>query len=248
MRPIKHYGTLVSVSVVALVLFFALSAAAAGAAEWSVKNGKNPKGEEILGVHTLKELGWNSIAIGPKEAKATEEFVLRTRVGLAKIVMKATEVLDGEGEGEDKILEGGKGSGKFKIQGLSVTQPANCNPPASITTNLLKFELTPVAGLLSGTALKFLPQAGKALFGFELAGAACPLAGINIEVNTTNGLYGETAAIRTLASDQPVEFTPGINTTAGGDLTVGTQAVELTGKLEFKLTGEKNMGKEWSPE
>jgi hypothetical protein len=248
MRLTKKFVMLVSASVAALLVFCAFFAAAAGAAEWSVKNGFNAEGNEVTGVHTLKDLGWvgakGGIAIGPKEEEAKEEFVLRGTVVGEKLVLKATKVL----KSEDRISEEGRGGGKLIFEGLSVSQPANCTPPASITTDSLKFELTPVKGLLSGTALKFLPEAGKVLASFKLGGAECKIPNIALELETTNGLFGETAAIRTLAADQPVEFSPGINSTSGGNLTLAGKAAELTGKLEFMLTGEKNFGKEWSPE
>lgn len=244
MRLTKKSVMFVSASVAALLVFCAFSAAAAGAAEWSLKNGINSGGKEVTGVHTLKELGWTGgVEIGPKEKKAKEEFVLRVTVAGSKLVLKATEVL---GSG-DFIREEGKGVGKLVFQGLSVTQPAGCTPPASITTESLKFELAAVKGLLSETALKFLPEAGKVLASFKLAGT-CGLAGIPIELNTTNGLFGETAMIRALAVNQPVEFSPAINAASGGNLTVGASAAEFTGKLELMVTGAKNAGKEWSPE
>jgi hypothetical protein len=242
----RNHVVLISASVVAMVVLAALSAGVASAAEWSVENGINHEGTEVKGLQTLKTLDWNNIQIGAKESKAKEEFILRGNVGKVKFVLKATEVV-----AESLFIsQGGVGSGKLTLKGLTVAEPEPgvCKPPASITTEQLKFELVAVPGLISGTALKFTPQkAGITLLAsVEFTGACSGIGGAPISVTTTNGLFGETAAKKTIAADQPVEFTPGINSTSGGNLFASGNAAELTGKVEFKLTGEKNAGKEWA--
>jgi hypothetical protein len=243
MRSTKYFGTLIAASVIALVVFSAFFAGVAGAAEWFVKNGFNSEGKELAGDRSLNQLGWGSIEIGPKEAKAKEEFVLRAMVIGVKVKLKATEVV----ESEDAIEQEGKGSGKLIFKSLSLVEPAGCTPPASITTNQLKFELVSVAGLNSKTALKFQPATGSVLTTFELKGS-CGLAGKPIQLITTNGLFGETGKKGAYSVNQAVDFTPGINTTAGGNLLAGGNAAELTGNVEFMLTGPSNMSKEWAPE
>lgn len=128
---------------------------------------------------------------------------------------------------------GGGGTGKLKLTGVTVEQPAGCSVSSTITTA----SLTLAANWLQGeTALvRFTPTKGEttAFAIFEIVG--CPQ---STSIVPKGSLFGKLRNGQGhQATSQAVEFTPTINSNAGGNFHVSTEPATFRGEEVFKAGG-----------
>lgn len=127
------------------------------------------------------------------------------------------------------------GSGELEFTGVSVTEPAKCTVPSTITTKPLSITADWMIG--ETAYIKFVPTAVEGTFAtVEFTGASCALA--EVELPFKGSVFVE-AASKTAASAlvQEVHSSSSINSTAGGSLKAGSSAASLEGSARFRLTG-----------
>jgi len=144
--------------------------------------------------------------------------------------------------------EGGHGyardSGKLKFTGLKVNTPAACSTSATLTTNPLTSQI-----MMEGTKVydRFKPSSGMTIVVVAISGCAAngnyALKGtlFGLATHVANGFHVANATNEERAA-QTLEFSGGINSTAGGTLTLGTEPAELTGALLSSLEVGSNFG------
>ena len=125
------------------------------------------------------------------------------------------------------------GSGKLKLTGITVLEPAKCTGPASITTEALKFSADWMVG--STNYWQFAPASGSTFLTFKLSGSGCTAVGSLSHFGT---LFVETVkATKTQAVVQETKSSPTINAAAGGTTNSGSGSASLTAAINFKLSG-----------
>jgi hypothetical protein len=129
---------------------------------------------------------------------------------------------------------GAHGTGKLRFSGLTLLHPSS--PPCGVTDPIETAALTIEADWMEGTSalVKFVPTSGSTLFSFTITGSPCPAGTFPVK----GVLFGKTtAATGTQAASQTIQFTPAINSAAGGSLAVGGFASELTGTDVLSIGG-----------
>jgi hypothetical protein len=126
---------------------------------------------------------------------------------------------------------GGSGTGKLKFTGVTVAQPAGCTTPSTITTNRLSFSTRYKEG--ETELVKFVPSETESFFRLELSEPCYPEQWL-----VKGSLFGKiTNKAGVQAASQPVEFSPSINSAAGGALSFGGGSGSLTATESFKAGG-----------
>lgn len=219
MRVQRFTGILLAALVVA-----AFAASTSGAAVW--------------------EIGTTKFTNGQSESvttKAKTNFTLESKVAGTAVKLTATGVecvecsIDQIGTGESGQAHG---SGKFKFTGVSISEPAGCTVPSTITTNTI----TRTTLIIKSTPTTYttLHTHEESPF-FTLSVSGCALAG-SYPVKGT--LAGMTNATGVLAAEQPVAFSAANQKAIGASLTIGKEAATLTGEALVRLSGV-NVGKEY---
>ena len=126
-------------------------------------------------------------------------------------------------EGEQAIA-----TGTLKFSGLTVMKPAGCKTNASITTKPLTAK-TFMEG--ATTYERFAPTEGEVFANVPLT--ECAAEGTYPAKGNVFGQAGNPTG--TEAVNQPLTFSGAINTTAGGALTLGTNAATISGKANNEL-------------
>jgi hypothetical protein len=127
----------------------------------------------------------------------------------------------------------GTGTGKLKFTGVSVEQPPHCATASSVTTE--KLTIGPDYMESVNALTKFAPAAGDTagFMQFELTECQIP-----ISMVAKGFIFGKDANVTGVqAASQTVNFSPTINSTAGGTLAVGTEPLGYTASDIFKAGG-----------
>lgn len=176
----------------------------------------------------------------------SQPLVLETTIGETpfKFTAKAVECPEAkinEVESSGKMAEL---SGKLKLGEITVNTPTNCAiSGGTITTNALTGRVM-MEG--STTYLQLSPTTGTALATVTVVkgAGACPLSGSYIWSGTDFGRFNPTGYA---ASSQPVTFSSGINSTAGGSIAFGGKTATLSGEIRISLTAGGTFKTEETP-
>jgi len=162
------------------------------------------------------------------KCSAAENFILKGTVAGAETEIKATTLECPSGdvikqEGEQAIA-----TGTLKFSGLTVLKPSGCKTNASITTKPLTAKT-----FMEGTTTyeRFAPTEGEVFANVPLT--ECAAEGTYPAKGNVFGQAGNPTG--TEAVNQPLTFSGAINTTAGGALTLGTNAATISGKANNEL-------------
>jgi hypothetical protein len=120
-------------------------------------------------------------------------------------------------------------AGKLKFTGVTVTNPVGCSTTSTLTTAALSTQV-----YMEGTTSydRFAPTSGTTFVNVPLTG--CAAAG-SYPVKGTD--FGRSPNLTGVEKEhQKLEFSGAINTTAGGGLTLGTEAATLSGEAENTLS------------
>lgn len=213
-RILKAFGL---AFVVALALA-AIGAASANAFTWKIAGGKLKGGEEetlTVRLNAGSKLALR-VKIGGTFFKFTSEEVVET-VGTALFQDAGT------GNAESEMI--------LELKKLKVTEPAGCTVTEPIKTSVLAGAYELVGGTLYE---KFVPKVAAQLATFEVKG--CALAA---KYELKGSAFGLVEPAKTELVEQPLTFSPAINTAAGGVLTVNGAGTELTAEVKTKLKGPK---------
>jgi hypothetical protein len=122
-------------------------------------------------------------------------------------------------------------SGKLRFTGVSVVKPVGCSTNATLTTNALSTQV-----YMENTTSydRFAPTSGTTFVNVPLLG--CAAAGTYPVKGTDFGRSPNATGVE--SAHQKLEFSGAINTTAGGGLTLGTEAATLSGEAENTLSPE----------
>jgi hypothetical protein len=226
MRHKRHALKVLGLAVMAALAISALaSVTAASASTWTVEGGTVP--QEVSA--TLKE-GTTAKLEG---TLLGQEFILTA---------SALSSMAWEGEAGDAVIyqEGAvaKAKGRLSFSGLTVHKPATCTVTSPIVTKNLTAEVVDHTGSGNGF-VKFTPETGAGTTFANIVVKGCPVAGTYPVKGT---VYGEGNAWGTMATSQPLNFSPAINTTLGGSLTLGVNAAKLTAEGVNHLTSDKKFG------
>src|SRR6202000_1193322 len=131
----------------------------------------------------------------------------------------------------------GGGFGPLGFPGVRPEKPHHSAADSTITTSPLSFSARYKEG--SAELVKIMPSAGaqEAFFYLGLTGAECTLRGQILVRGSLFGRFANKAGVQT--ATQPVEFSPSINSAAGGGLyaTGEPQAGNLTAIENLKAGG-----------
>ncbi len=132
----------------------------------------------------------------------------------------------------------GKDSGRLKFTGVTVSEPTGCDVlNDTITTEPLKTELYMDSASTTAAFDKFEAATAGGNFAIVHITGTCAAAG----TKTIKGfIFGEAVnPTSTPAVTQPLTFSPAIDSTTGGGLTLAGNAASLTGRINtVLLTGE----------
>jgi hypothetical protein len=148
------------------------------------------------------------------------------------------------GTGSCTITQNGMTSTATGTYTLSVPvtttdKPSGCT--AALTWSTVAFS---VISLIPHPVARIVGGAGLVLGTLILS--HCAFEG-TYQLKTSKGLYADMEPLKTFLVSQPFRFSPEINAAAGGELTLGGSAAELTGELSFALAGS-GAGKKWGVE
>jgi hypothetical protein len=179
-------------------------------------------------------------SIGEHEGK---KFVLTSTVGTNNTPLKLTatgvECTTGTKIFNEVIGEKTEAhaEGRIRFTGVTVSEPAGCSVEGgAVETEELTAEVQmEKAGGAGKTYIKFAPKAGTTFATVPIIGCA-----IALEYPVKGTLFGESVnATGVEATEQKVTFSEAIQKTAGGSLTFGGKAAQLTGQGIFKLKGKE---------
>ncbi len=177
---------------------------------------------------------------------ASQSFVLETEIGTTPFKFTATgaeclEASVNEVENSGKMAEF---SGKLKLTGITVNTPASCAiSGGSVTTVALTGKIQ-MEG--STTYLLLAPSTGTTLSTLTLVKGtgACAISGSYILSGNDFGRFNPTGYS---AASQPVVFSGAINSTAGGELKLGSKLAALSGVLRIALSSGGTFKTEETP-
>jgi hypothetical protein len=224
----KRLAKVVGLAIVAVLAISAFASASASAAQWTVEGAKiKAEGE----------------AASAKLKTGTSGTLTGTLLG-QEFVLTASAL-----KSESGLLfqEGTKAtfSGFLSFSGFTVHKPAGCKVKEPIKTRELTGELVDHAGSEHAFA-RFRPseiKEGKKVFIETFATVTvegCAVAGsYQVKTGLTTGVYGEAEKWGTSLAEQPLKFTPAINATPGGTLTLGTSVATLSAEGVNTLTSGK---------
>jgi len=162
------------------------------------------------------------------KCSAGASFILKGTVAGAETEIKAAKLECPSGdvikqEGEQAIA-----TGTLKFSELTVLKPAGCKTNASITTKALTAKT-----FMEGTTTyeRFAPTEGEVFANVPLT--ECAAEGT---YPAKGNVFGQASnPTGTEAANQPLTFSGAINTTAGGSLTLGTNAATISGVANNEL-------------
>jgi hypothetical protein len=136
-------------------------------------------------------------------------------------------------------------SGKWLFTGTTVNSPANCTLTNLETKSLTGEMLMGNTGATSGNVyLRLLPVTGTTFATFTLSGGSCVLAGTPISLATSKGVYGQFELTGTLVTKEHFLLTPAVNSSQGGDLSMGGGAASMLVEAGVTLSGTLS-GRSW---
>jgi hypothetical protein len=185
-------------------------------------------------------LGNGSSAAASLALKTGTTLTLKSKLLGQEFVLTSTTLSSSEA----LITQSGtaaKGSVTLSLSGLTVDKPAGCTVTSPITTKKLTFEAFTHTGSTHAFD-RFFPHAGTVIGTIKVG--SCAVAG---SYNLTGDIYGETGVWGTANVSQTLVFSPAINATLGGNITIGVSTAELTAEATDALTGS-NAGKAWGVE
>jgi hypothetical protein len=224
-RSVRRAIRILGVALVASLALAAVAVASASATTWKAGGSLFTNGQSA------------TVTVSNKAALGGTGFTFAFKV-LGKTVKFTAATLSGEGV---KISQSGSealGSGKLIFSGITVVDPSGCGVEA-ITTEPLSSRLESNTGLTSKVADHLFPTSGESFAKIKVT--ACAIAGTYPLKGT---LYAETNALGVIAVNQPLKFSPAINTAAGGKLLLGTEEMTLTGVGINTLTSGLSWGAE----
>jgi hypothetical protein len=119
----------------------------------------------------------------------------------------------------------------LQLKEASMSQPAGCSVPETITTKRLKGAVGMNKAGTIGT-VKYVPESGIALFTLEISGASCAIAGT---YKITGTLFGElTNATGVFSSTQRLKLSRAVQESAGtaSSMTFGENPLFFTGEID----------------
>jgi hypothetical protein len=204
----KHFAKILGMAIVASLAIAAFAAASASASHWKVEGAKLAEG-------TANGKGVSAAL------KAGTTATLKGKLLGQEFVLTATTLSSSEGRIYQEGTES-KDEGFLEFSGLTVDKPAGCGIESPIKTKALKSLL--VDHSTSTHAYdKFFPAEGEVFATIKVTG--CAVAG---SYNVKGTTFGEGNVWGEEFVEQSLNFSPAINTTLGGALTLGTSAAELT--------------------
>jgi hypothetical protein len=228
LRILKRAGGIVGLAMVASLAICAVAVASASATTWKANGSLFTNGQsETVTASNSSSLGGTGFTLESKVLGKAFKLTATTLTGSeVKISQSGSEALD---------------SGKLIFSGLTVVEPSGCGVE-TITTEPLSSKLETKTGLTSGLADHLFPTSGETFAKIKVT--TCAIAGT---YPVKGSVYGETNKLGVLAVNQPLKFSPAINTAAGGKLLLGTEEAKLTGTGINTLSGT-NAGKSWGAE
>jgi hypothetical protein len=163
-------------------------------------------------------------------SKASEKLTLNSEIGTTPIELQATGISCSgklKQEGNNALAKG-----TLTFTGVTMTTPAGCTVPSSLTTEALTSKI-----YMEGTKVyeKFEPTAGASEPFLKIPITVCSLAS---SPKVFGSVFGEAAnATNVEATTQKLTFSKTINSTAGGELKLGTKAASLAGEVNNSLVG-----------
>jgi len=162
-----------------------------------------------------------------------QDFVLGGTVAGTEAEISATSLECPSGgvikqEGEHAVA-----TGTLKFSGLTVRKPAGCTTSASITTKALTAKIY-MEGVTVYT--RFAPTAGETGTFASISLEGCAAEGTYPIKGTLFGQWSN--ATETAATDQPLTFSPTIQSNAGGSMTLGSEPMGFTGKSTWEILEE----------
>ncbi|MCW2982188.1 MAG: hypothetical protein JWO14_3915 [Solirubrobacterales bacterium] len=203
-RSTKHRLAILLALLASTTVFAALAAASASAHTWKI-DGSNLSGSANVAL----ELPAGTVAT-----------LTATLLG-QEVIIDMSHLTSEEG----KITQNGtvaEDSGKLIFSGVTVRKPSNCDVTSPIKTKALKTELVAHNGSTHFFD-KFVPASGEVFSTIEVTG--CSLEGL---YNLKGSFYGEGETWGNELVNEPLAFSPAINTTLGGSLTWGSNPGTLT--------------------
>jgi hypothetical protein len=157
-----------------------------------------------------------------------------TKVSGTEIVLHATgtECIECKIENSGGVAIG---TGKLKFTGVTVEKPAKCTTVTSIETKALSVTADWMIG--ETDYIKFVPAKGEEteFAQFSLTGAECALKTTIIPKGSVFVQAVNKTGVQ--AATQRVNSSGTINSTAGGNLHVGTEAATLEATADFSIGG-----------
>jgi hypothetical protein len=129
-----------------------------------------------------------------------------------------------------------KARGRLSFSGLTVDKPAGCTVAEPIVFEDLTTEVVE-HGSYENAYVKFFPEEGETLATITVKG--CAVAGSYPLKGT---FYGEGNIWGEEFASQPLSFSPGINVTLGGSLTLGSEPAIFTAEGENHLASGQKFG------
>ena len=224
-RSVRRAMRILGMTLVASLALAAVAVASASATTWKAGGSLFTNGESATVIVSNKAaLGGTGFIFALKVLGKTLKFTANTLAGESVTIKQSgSEALD---------------SGKLIFSGLTVVEPSGCGVE-TITTEPLSSKLEAKTGLTSGLADHLFPTSGETFAKIKVT--TCAIAGTYPLKGT---LYAETNALGVLAVNQPLKFSPAINTAAGGKLLLGTEEMTLTGVGINTLTSGLSWGAE----
>jgi hypothetical protein len=224
----RHALKILGVAVMASLAISAFAAASASASHWTV-GGSGA---------TLTEATNVEASLKPE----TSAKLVGTLLGQTFELTATTLSSSGwEGTGSATIYQEGllsKAKGRLSFSGLTVDKPSGCTVTSPIVTKNLTAELIDHTGN-EHAFVKFFPEEGATFATIVVKG--CAVAG-SYPVKGT--VYGEGNVWGTETAEQPLNFSPAINETLGGALTLGVNPATLTAEGINKLSSGAKFGAE----
>jgi hypothetical protein len=212
----KQLARIVALAAVAALAIVAFASASASAATWTVE-GK-----------TLTEGTANGLAVNAT-LKKESTAVLKGEVLGQEFLLTSTKLTSLNGLIYQELPGVAKDEGVLEFSELTLDKPAGCKVKGGVVkTKQLTSELVPhpkgegEEGNNRGYD-KFFPEEGEVFTTITLEG--CAAAG---PYNVKGVVYGQGEAWGTEKAEQPLTFSPTVNSTLGGSLTLGVKPATLT--------------------
>jgi hypothetical protein len=181
--------------------------------------------------------------IGKKVEKVTT--IARTKLRVVATAFSCVECVMENREVTGKVGKVAYGSGKLKMTGATLIEPAGVctiSSPGAVTGEIVTKQIV-IHGDWRDTTpgnerpyLQFIPAAGTSFWTIELKGASCAIAGL---YNITGSLFGELKSnLGTMSTSQELVMSPVVQATTGAQLNLGANPVTLTGTGKVSAAGK----------